>query len=556
MRALKVKVQTRYLPLRILFRFMAGRDLDGQRRTNATMFRHADKDLTEHQRAGRWAHRMHVQRSGVRVACLLYFIAAIYGWFNAHILTEYLTSITLACLLGYGIWLIIRKIIYWPHHHRLVIPLFRTVAPILGHSPGDHHSKYIRVPRDMAKNEKAKIKVMLNPFWEGTVAHQKAITALMSRRFNLDLEGMWHFHAWPPYAEFMRAPSPPGKVTFAEFKTFMDKSQAHIIPMGLGSNRQLISLNLDDEAPHVALSVGTGGGKTTMMTLVISFLVHNGVERIDVINTKQAGYKWCENLPGVFVHYTMAAQMEAIRNFRMRMSDRYDQVRNDDNLTFPRQVLIIEEQNSWMKMAKKFWDDYRQELEPKERNRVPRKNPAVDDIAYCLFMGRQACMNVISIFQRMSASAAGDGDMRDQYGARILARSRPASWKILVGTTPVPKDSMSVIRGRAVFVLGDEAHPIQIAYLTTDEGYAYAMSGMPSLNMPDGSGGTPAVNPAAEMYSLREIADNVIPISYAALRKAKSRDKRFPQPISNSLYSKQDIESWYKNRPSTIRKAA
>lgn len=548
-----MSTQAKHTFPRIVFRYVAGRDLDGQRRTNATFLRHADRDLTDHGRAGRWAHRRHAERAAWRLGGLTFVSGAVCGLILARTLTLAALAVCGLSGLAYVAYASVRGIRYWTHNRHIVSPLYQTLAPIAGHPVSDHHKRYLTVPRDIFDNDKARVKLALSPLWEGTVAQQKAITGLMSRRLNADLEGRWYPHAIPPFAEFGRAPSPPGKVTFAEFKPFMDVSPPHIIPMGLGSNKQLVQINLDDEAPHIALSVGTGGGKTSMMALVIAFLVHMGVERIDVINTKRAGYAWCAGLPGVFVHNNMASQMEAIHNFHARMSVRYDEFEFNDTLTFPRQVLIIEEQNSWMKMAKKFWEDYRLELDSKERGNTPKQNPAIGEIGLCLFMGRQACMNIISIFQRMSASAAGDGDMRDQYGAKLLARTSRQAWKILVGTMPVPKDCMSTIRGRAVFVLGDVAHPIQIAYLTPNEARAYALAGRTA----DITGpGTPITSGASEMYSLREIADgNVIPIKYGALRKARQRDKeRFPAAV-NGLYVAEDIKTWYANRPSTKRAA-
>src|ERR1039457_94482 len=194
-------------------------------------------------------------------------------------------------------------------------------------------------------------------------------------------------------------------------------------------------------SPIWTLASRAGAGKTSLMALIIAFLVKNGVERIDVINTKRVGYSWCQTLPGVFVHNTITAQMEAIHNIRIKMESRYEEIGQDESRIFPRNVLIIEEQNSWIKYAAQYWADQRQEMDNQERSKTPRQNPAINDIGFILFMGRQACFNVISIFQRMSASASGGGDMRDQYGAKLLARFSPQAFKILVGTSPIPRSS-------------------------------------------------------------------------------------------------------------------
>ena len=543
--------QPKHTLARLIGRFASGRDLDGQRRTNATFLRHADRDLTPHGRAGRWAHRRQAERAAYRIGGLTFTLASLYGLLAARSLTLVMLALSFVTGFVIGIWRIVVTFKTWRHIRGIVSPLYMTLAPLTGHPPGDHHGRYIKVPRNF-QNDDAIVRLNLSPKWEGTVTQQKAVSGLMARRLGGDWDTRWYQHAVPPYMEMRHAPSPPSRVTFADFQPVMERCPPNTIPLGFGSSRQLLTINLDDEAPHIALTMGTGAGKTSTMTLIIAYLINKGVERIDVINTKRTGYVWAKDLPGVFIHNTMPAQIEAIHNVRLRMESRYDALLTDDTITFPRHVLIIEEQNSWMSYAKQYWDDYRQELDSKIRGNTPKRNPAISDIGFILFQGRQACVNVVSIYQRMSANAAGGGDMRDQYGAKLIARSSPQSWKILVGTTPVPKEIKTTIRGRGIFIKGDEAHPIQLAYLTGDEAryFALASGRQPTVTGP----GSPATE-SAERYSLREIADsNVIPISYGALRKAKQRDNRFPA-ASNGGYTTADIRAWYINRPSTRRAA-
>jgi hypothetical protein len=543
---------------RVIARYLSGRDLDGQRRTNATFLQRADRDLTPHGRASAWAHKRHAERAAWRIIVAIAVSATLYGFAFARTVTVMALTSAGFTSVAVGAWWLAVTIRTWTHNRRIVRPLYKTLAPIAGHPPNDSYSRYLMIPRDFSANEKAKVKLMLSPLWEGSIAQQKQITGLVARRLAGDWDSHYFHHATPPFVEFRHSPAPPAKVTYAAFKPYMDKSPAHILVLGIGANDKLISIDLDSEAPHIALSIGTGGGKTVTMAQIIAFLVKNGVERIDIIDTKRAGYSWCINLPGVYVHRTMTAQMEAIHNVRVRMEERYEEIGEDENRVFPRNVLIIEEQNTWIKYAEQYWNDLRQEMEQKERSRAPKKNPAITDIGFVLFMGRQACVNVISIFQRMSASAAGGGDMRDQYGAKLLARFSPQSWKILVGTTPIPRSSR--INGRAIFVLGDETHAVQLAYLTQDEATEYALSG----NTVNVSGpGTPVagkvINPDDELYSLRELVDsNVIPIKYGALRKARQRDKSFPEPVKRGaamLYTP-DVVKKYLVDTGRIRVAA
>lgn len=539
--------QSNHTFAKVIGRFIFGRDLDGQRRTNATWFRHADKDLTPHGRATRWAHKRHMERAAWRIGASILVLSALYGLATARSITLVSLAVASCATLVFGTWRAYIAIRMHKHNKRIVRPMFQTVALLAGHPPGDSHSKYLTVPRDFDTNEKAVVKLKLSPLWEGNVTQQKAVSGLVARRLAGDWDATYYHHAIPPYATFMRSPAPPKKVSYLAFKPYMDASKPSVLVLGIGANNKLISVDLDSESPHIALSMGVGAGKTSLMALIIAFLVKNGVERIDVINTKRVGYSWCQTLPGVFVHNTITAQMEAIHNIRIKMESRYEEIGQDESRIFPRNVLIIEEQNSWIKYAAQYWADQRQEMDNQERSKTPRQNPAINDIGFILFMGRQACFNVISIFQRMSASASGGGDMRDQYGAKLLARFSPQAFKILVGTSPIPRSSR--INGRAIFVLGDEIHAVQLAYLNQDEALEYALSGNAAVNVT--GPGTPIVSDD-ELYSLRELADyKVIPIKYGTLLKARNRDKAFPAPIKRKgvmVYSPQAIQTWHEGR--------
>ncbi len=547
---------------RYVIRFFLGRDLDGMRRTNATWFRHADRDLTVHGRASRWAHKRHMERAAWRIGTLLIVSSAVYGYIVARTLTTASLVVGGFAAFMFCAWRSYVGIRMYTLNRRVVRPMYQTLSPLAGHPPGDSHSKYITVPHDYATNEKTKVKLKLSPLWEGNITQQKAVSGIVTRRLGGDWDAQYYPHAIPPYAEFKRSPAPPIGVSYADFRPYMDASPANTLVLGIGANKKLISIDLDSESPHIAFSMGPGGGKTSAMRQIIAFLVNHGVERIDIINTKRSGYSWCVGLPGVYVHNTMAVQMEAIHNFRLRMESRYDEIEFDESLVFPRNVLILEEQNQWMSAAKQYWADQRLEMDNDERSRMPRNNPAIGDIGASLFMGRQACMNVLAIYQRMSAKASGDGDMRDNYGAKVLARFSPQAWKILVGTTPIPRSSR--INGRAIYVLGDEIHAVQLAYLReatqkdwpglpkdqwVDEALDYALSGKATANIP--GPGTPVISDD-ELYSLRELADNnVIPIRYGALRKARTRDKQFPEPIKRNgimVYSPEAVKTWHQER--------
>lgn len=534
-----------------LWRFLAGRPMDGEPRTDSTFFRAATKDLTKHGRSARWHHWPGWKRSAVRVGTVSAVSGFAYGYATARMLTLALTLTATLAALGFGTFRAHCLIRDWNLDRKLGIPLYSVMSAFTGHNPADNHRKHIHIPRNYHKNPKARVTVMLPYKFEGTPEHQKRLHGLISRRLGGEWDAEWNWHEHPPRAHFRRAPSPPGFVGFRDIFPFLEKSNGDKVIIGIGTHEAIAEINLDHESPHVALSMGTGGGKSSLLRLIVAQLIRHGVERVDIIDPKRISHIWALGIPGVYIHTTMAAQIKAIREFRQVMESRYDELEIDNTLEFPRRVLLIEEQNSFMTYAKQYWSDYRNELEPAERAKVAKANPVISDIGFILFQGRQSRMNVFSVYQRMSANAAGGGDLRENYYAKLLARFSAQTWKILVGTSPVPRSSKT--NGRGKMVLGDDDRWVQFAFITEAEAQEYAaLRAAPVTDSTE-------PDPDDSLVSLREASDaKVIPLRYAALRKARSRDGRFPAGIpaaSGVAYKPSELRAWFDSRPSSRKRS-
>lgn len=570
----------------VISRFISGRDLDGMRRTNATFLRHADADLTEHQRATRWAHRRQAERAGIRLAASVIALALAWGMLFHRFATELGAVIVSAVTVTFIGIRITRKAITAKHHFRVTNPMYRTVARHIGLPHGDVPSHHLVIPRDYRTNAKATVRMNVGPHWAGTPGEKRLVTQIVTNRLG---HGDWTAHfdqsTHMPYVEFRKMPQPPSRVMLADFITQIDASKPSELVWGMGASDRVIATNLDSDAPHIALSMGTGGGKSDTVASVIAQLVRKGeCERMDVIDPKRVSHNWARGLPTVFIHRYVAGQMQAIANARMTMDNRYELLEINPDTVFPRRVLIIEEQNSLMQDLADYWDDYRRELSPEDRGKTARVNPAIADLNYILNKGRQCRMNVISIYQRMSAKAAGGGDARENYGCKILSRYSTQTWKMLVDISPMPRPSR--VPGRGVFVLGDEYLAVQRVYagIAKSDGSAdregiarlraFALNGAEDVSQtdtpdprPDGPAGLPvpalsvvrgseadaeAVIAEAELITLREAADTgVIPLRLSALRKARQRDSEFPAGVASSggtLYRPAELQAWQANR--------
>lgn len=567
----------------ILARFISGRDLDGTRRTNATFTRHADTDLTEHQRASRWAHRRHAERAGIRVAVTIVTAAIAWGLIFHRWATELsavIVGAAAAVLIG---WRIVLAAIRAKHNIRVVGPAYRTVATHAGQPRGEIPTRHLVIPKDYRTNPKAEVRLTLGMHFLGLPGEKRLIqTALVNRLGHGEWQASFYQDHTPPYMTLHKLPQPPERLSLAEFVAHIDAAPNGKCLIGMGANNRVIGVNLDSDAPHVALSMGTGGGKTDTVAGIIAQLVRKGdCERIDVLDPKRISHNWARGLPGVYIHRFVVGQMDAIHNARLVMDDRYEMMDDNPDTVFSRFVLIIEEQNSLIDDLKTYWDDYRRDLTSDERSRAPKVNPAIGDLKYILAKGRQCRVNVISIYQRMSASAAGSGDMRENYGAKILARYSTQTWKMLADG-PFVKPSR--IPGRATFIMGDDVCQVQRVYAgiarpdgSADKGGIKALRDFALNGQPD-TGDTPEPTPApdggnrvsvpalsvvpdladmdivaeAELLTLREISeDKIIPVKLSALLKARQRDPEFPAGTDSPTgkrYRPADLVTWHANR--------
>lgn len=545
------------------WRFVSGNHM-WNRTTNYTFIHRATRDISEHGRASRWAHRAGYERATVRIIATAVTLAILYGYFTSRTLTIDAVTGALSALTVFGIVRARFAIRNHGHYRKVVRPMYQTMTQItqinsltIHHQAyGDNPKRHLRIPVNY-RDPKARIRFMVPQSWEARPQMIRQLNDLVERRLGGDWDAIPHLHAYPPYIEFAPSPAPPKALTFADMKAVMDAGRENEIIVGKGTHDKVITIDLDSESPHVAISMGTGGGKSSLLRVIVAYLIHHGVERIDIIDPKRVSHNWAKGIPGVYIWRTMAEQMSAVADFRKRMEARYDELDRNENAVFPRHVLVIEEQNSWIEYAKTYWEDYRSELDSAERGKTPRRNPVISDLAYCLFQGRQARMNIFSVFQRMSASASGGGDMRENYGAKILARYSPQTWAMLVGTRPVPRSSR--IPGRGRFVLGDEDREIQMILMGEADAKGYALAGIrPEAHAEpfDALRDVPADNAGSDdvpAMSLREMCDaGLIPVRYSAAKRARTRaGDKFPSGTKTPnglLYEPDAVKRYFANR--------
>lgn len=426
----------------------------------------------------------------------------------------------------------------------------------------------------------------------------------------------WHPEGRTPYVRVKKTRKPPAKALFKDPKTreLVAKAKESAPIIGFGAGGRIVSVDLDDQSPHILVNASTGGGKSVTLRCIACQMLHHG-SRVFVLDTKRISHPWARGLPGVTycadiadIHdQLIALGMEGRR--RTRVADDLG-IDADPKAIGPRLLILLEEVNATMKQLARYWEKVRESGDPKV-------SPAVDALNEILYMGRQLRMHVLLVaqvrdrprpgrpggpravlhphpgpLQRQRLEDARPGGPPGAEG-RQAPRSRPGRQRRLR-----QRDADPVLhRGRSPSVghrreagrsgrpercgaaaeaarrrprrrlarprLPPATEPSVSRDLLAD---AWSLTPAPADDPGDPVGSTTATPPPAvpapadddQEVGLRAAFENHLPgvASLDALRTARASDRTFPQPVGKRgvelLYRVGDLKRWARNRPRAV----
>lgn len=526
----------------VCLRFISGLPLT-KPKTNASWLYSGDKMRPEFRKATRLAYLAGWQRMLLRWSVLGFVIGYYYlKWQHPEGLQRFGTAalVSVTLLLAFSAVFLAQ---WWRHTYRTVRPILRAVSGSAGLPPNPPNpGSRLRIPMNYRYSEHNVIRLNFDrDTFRGDEGQKKMVAQIMTARLPGEYIAEWHTDDSQPYVLFKTRPHPPARVSWEDIQEAVFSSAADTLIMGRDTSKEIVSISLDNEAPHIALSMGTGGGKSSTLRNIIVQLLIKGVERIDIVDPKRISLREFKGHPRVFIHTSIPAMVEAIDSFCVEIGRRYDVVEEHGDQDFKRRVLLIEEGNSFELMVNAWWAQVKKPSDPKV-------HPVFTSLNLALAQGRQAKMNIFSVFQRMSAKASGGGDARENYGVKILARFSANTWKILIGSSPVWRSSRHA--GRAVIDSGDDPRWVQMVFLSDTQARELAFTEEMTRTEPI------VMEVVGKRFSLAEIARmEIVPMSYDSLRAAKSRDKDFPTG-HRGKYTRKEIVLWYNARPSTTETVA
>jgi hypothetical protein len=523
---------------KILWRFATGAALDGRYRTDASWLHWSTATLWPH-RVVRWHHMPRLYRAGVRDGTVAAGVVTLWGAATHPAVTAAVVATVTLAAGAWGTWWAYRKLRHFRHHWRYVRPLRRKLTRQLQGAP----------PRLAIEPDRSKVTIWLpdeltfaQRDWEMLELAVTTTTGLESPERTPQLQGP------RPYVIYTRSEPPPARVLLTAIRAAAEDADEHEIVMGLGKKSQVTTISIDNDSPHVGLSMGSGDGKSTVAKNMLAQLLYHGALGL-VLDYKLISHMWARGLPNVSYAGTPAEIEEALvwlarevtRRNRVALAGA-DIEGHVHASVGPRIFLIAEELNATQNRLKAWWND-----EVGEKGRSPGSK-ALDEV---MFLGRQVHINVLQIGQRLSVKASGSGDARENLGVLVFADPTAAAWKMLVGDRHVLPPA-SGHRGRLQVVTRREVRETQGAFLTGAEARELATagtvaippSGMPGITTrvpvsvgaghpvltahegPDQAfviGQAPVVPSSPGMVTLREAAEAGMFPSKAAAHKAALR---------------------------------
>ena len=470
----------------------------------------------------------------------------------------------------------------WRHRRRWVRPLDTALRGQLDYPAGLPARRWLLVPPGLADHEDG-VKVLLPADFVGRDKQRTHLELTVRSKLGLGdaVTVTWHLASRRHEVVFRAKARPPAKVLFRDdnVRQLVERAKESRPLLGLGAGDRPNAVDLDSESPHIAISAGTGAGKSNQIRVVVAQLMHRGASCV-ICDLKRRSHRWARNLEGVTYCRDVAEIHDvliALAEEAMARNVAADAYPDDAEPPWQRRVLVLEELNSTMEELQAYW---REELGGKGTS------PAVRAYRQILFMGRQVKVNIIAAAQLLTAQTAGGPAARAQYGTIIMSRFNERAWRMLLPEiTPVPKSGRHI--GRGWVALGGQADEAQLVFMTEAEAREWASTGKSSAvratPMSQGSqppGDTeslgdndanvatrPTLTVVGEpespegLVTLRQASldqgEALIGLRYAALRKAAEPGKDFPTPRHHQgktrFYHPDDLARWAANRERPVR---
>lgn len=247
--------------------------------------------------------------------------------------------------------------------------------------------------------------------------------------------------------------------------------------LGVNGQGEPLTLDVEDESPHVLITGGSGGGKSAIARAIAAQALAAGDEVL-FLDAKQHSHTWARELPGAHYADTLPLIGNALVEAGQIVKQRNQLVKehmiaNLGNPDFdessidlgPRLLVIFEEMNATFQALAKWTASL---------FRNSNEYNAVQAWGDITFMGRAAKAHAVAMTQFAGFRATGGSEVLENFNTRILVRYSPYQWRLVAGdcgkAIAAPEQP-----GRGYVCRAGKARETQFLYMTEREARAYVM---------------------------------------------------------------------------------
>lgn len=491
---------------RLLYRGLLGRPMDGHRWSDSTFWRSATRG-EDHW----WLRLAGWQRSAVRCSVIYALLLLTPALLIAHFAYGLSTALLLlAAHLGMLAGLAAPPLLYrllrsrgltipWPervvdagtaerswrwskrelvHARRAwleqkIRPVARTVAAKLNrrYHPAEA-AQWVHVPRDYRDPGGGAVEILLPQSFALTEAGRRSLAGAAAERLGIREPSVsWELEGNAPRLLLTAPVLPPDAVSFADMLPSLEQAPEYRFLLGmLGS--EALSISLKEDSPHLAVSAGSGAGKSELIKTLVSQAMHWGWS-ILMLDWKGESQEWCEGLPGVRYY----RDIEALHDVMVQIGEEIEWRRTNRGRDHARVLVVSEEWGITAPLLASYWSNLRSLAEPEERRTMPLKSPAIEAGMKLNFTGRSLGFTQLLVAQRFSARVTnGNADLRESFTTIIMSRWKAQTFKMLApDIRPIPKKLTKP--GQWLAVTGDEIARFQGGLWSDSEAIEWATSG-------------------------------------------------------------------------------
>lgn len=534
-----------------LWRWFSGEAHHGHPLTDAGWFRRGERVLTRTGHATRFWHLPRWKRAAWRTGGTLAFT----GLLTAMLAAPWWTLIGLSAALTVaavaGGWLGWRHVRERRLRRTWLLPLHLAAHEVAGIPRAQRADSWIK-PELTADGAVHSATLELPEGWPADERDKQRLVAIASAKLGIEsAEPRWRLAGPAPLLRLIHSPPPPGHVHLADVLGEMASCRGDELLIGIGKNDEPVRASLSTNSPHLAVSMGTGAGKSNLAGFLLLQRLIRGDIGLILDAKRRLSYPWLlkdmdrslAQLPNIAYAWTTAQIHDAMTWMDAELDRRGDvafagmDTRGKVHANVgARLFTIAEELNLAVPRLREYW----------QHNQPPGwkgKSPAFTGLGSVAFAGRQVDKHLILVGQMLTAEATGsrDSSVKENCGIKLLARYGPRGWRTMADDIPMPP-APSVL-GRVQVVTAEGVREAQVPELDPVAARQMVLDGVISplpYNMPCGPPRPVTVTAGPQLETRPDLRDETVtvtplPVGPVGLREAAESGRLHPATTHGSL---------------------